>query len=324
MNNPLVSIIIPVFNRADLIRETLRSIIKQTYQNWECVIVDDGSTDSTLSILNEFREKDSRFRIFYRPADRPKGANACRNIGFKHSKGDYINWFDSDDLMHPNMISKKVKALNSKPNIDFVDCKVVYFKNKITNIVKRENWTKFESNGAYHDHLFSHHSFLTPGPMWRKSFLIDKILFDENLKKYQEWEFYIKLFIHDPKFEILPEELVYYRWHYSNSTRSMNAQEAATHKAQSIFNGYKISKDHNVLKKEYIIWYYKQIINLYILSIRKSYPDLKSTTWEYLNYIIPNKFLYYPWFIYFFLYNIGFKLLNKFLGLQLKRPAIVS
>ena len=76
---PLVSIIIPTYNRAHLIAETLDSIIAQTYTNWECIVVDDGSTDPTDELMETYCKKDSRFQYYHRPKNRPKGANACRN-----------------------------------------------------------------------------------------------------------------------------------------------------------------------------------------------------------------------------------------------------
>ena len=92
MKEPLVSIIIPTYNRAHLIGETLGSVLAQTYQNWECIVVDDGSTDNTEAVLATFTAKDSRFQYDQRPKDRLAGGNAARNYGFELSKGEYINW----------------------------------------------------------------------------------------------------------------------------------------------------------------------------------------------------------------------------------------
>jgi glycosyltransferase involved in cell wall biosynthesis len=97
--NPLISIIIPTYNRAQVISKTLESIIAQTFTDWECIIVDDGSTDNTEEVIDNYIKKDSRFRYFKRPQDRIKGPNSCRNFGFELSKGSWINWFDSDDLL---------------------------------------------------------------------------------------------------------------------------------------------------------------------------------------------------------------------------------
>ena len=87
MYNRIVSIIIPVFNRYQIIGETLNSIINQTYSNWECIVVDDGSSDYTEQLMEFYTQKDPRIIFVRRPDNRPKGANACRNYGFEFKQG---------------------------------------------------------------------------------------------------------------------------------------------------------------------------------------------------------------------------------------------
>lgn len=87
---PLVSIIIPTYNRAHLIGETLDSVLAQTYENWECIVVDDGSTDHTDEVMAEYCAKDSRFRYFHRPDTHKPGGNGARNYGFLMSRGEFV------------------------------------------------------------------------------------------------------------------------------------------------------------------------------------------------------------------------------------------
>lgn len=122
----LVSIIIPNYNRANLIGETLDSIISQTYSNWECIIVDDGSADNSIEVINSYVKKDSRFKFFLRPKNHPKGANACRNIGMQKAVGDYIIFFDSDDFMCDNHIESKLLYM-SNGNLDYAVFKSKHF-----------------------------------------------------------------------------------------------------------------------------------------------------------------------------------------------------
>ncbi|SFI24266.1 glycosyltransferase family 2 protein [Halpernia frigidisoli] len=121
-----VSIIIPNYNRANLIVETLESIVAQTYKNWECLIIDDGSKDNSIEVINNFIAVDHRFKLYERDAKSPKGANSCRNIGAKKAKGDYIIYFDSDDLMLENHLEIKINTIKSH-NYDFVIAKTEYF-----------------------------------------------------------------------------------------------------------------------------------------------------------------------------------------------------
>ena len=107
MTNGLVSIIIPTYNRAHFLGDTLNSVISQTYTNWQCLVIDDGSSDDTENIVTGFCKKDQRIQFYKRPESILKGANSCRNYGFELSSGEYVNWFDSDDIMLPDFLEKK-------------------------------------------------------------------------------------------------------------------------------------------------------------------------------------------------------------------------
>jgi len=126
--NHQVSIIIPNYNRASLIKETLDSIASQTYHHWECIIVDDGSTDDSVQMIRKYIQKDERFKLFVRPEKHPKGANACRNIGMRKAKGDYLIFFDSDDIMLENHVEHKLQFI-SENKLDFAVFKTKNFGN---------------------------------------------------------------------------------------------------------------------------------------------------------------------------------------------------
>jgi len=97
-----ISIIIPVFNRENLIEFTINSIRNQSYENFECLLIDDGSTDKTLEVMWKCVKNDNRFKILKREEKYPKGPSGCRNMGLDIAQGEYIQFFDSDDLMHPD------------------------------------------------------------------------------------------------------------------------------------------------------------------------------------------------------------------------------
>src|SRR5690606_26958451 len=125
MKQPLVSIIIPTFNRAHLIGETLDSVLAQTYLNWECIVVDDGSTDDTDALMSEYIAKDSRFQYYHRPDAHKPGGNGARNYGFDQSKGGYIQWFDDDDLMCEDFLFSKLEIFSN--DIEFIISGGYYF-----------------------------------------------------------------------------------------------------------------------------------------------------------------------------------------------------
>jgi glycosyltransferase involved in cell wall biosynthesis len=186
MSQPLVSIIIPTYNRAHLIQETLNSIQLQSYQNWECIIVDDGSTDASEEVITDFCKSDERFKYYKRPEDKPKGANTCRNLGFEYSKGDLINWFDSDDVMFETFLEKKVKMLQSYPETAVVSSGFVKY-NPLTHITSKQYNTDLKDTplNAYANNELS---LNTPTFLYKRA-ILNGISFDENLSRAQDLDF---------------------------------------------------------------------------------------------------------------------------------------
>ena len=166
MNETMVSIIIPVYNAEPHLYDTLTSIRSQTFQNWECICVDDGSTDQSHEIASKLALEDTRFRIYHRPEHLPKGGNSCRNYGFEKSKGEYIQWFDADDLMRPGMIERKAVRLSTNARLDFVVSKVAELANDQLIYVDYQ----MDSDNRLEDFLSYKIYFLTPGPMFRREF----------------------------------------------------------------------------------------------------------------------------------------------------------
>lgn len=181
----LVTIIIPSFNRQDYIADTLNSLLKQTLAEWECIIVDDGSTDNSEEIINSYIKKDTRFSFYHRPDSMKKGANSCRNFGFLKANGDYIKFLDSDDLLVSDCLEKQVEILNSNPNIQVCFSYGRYFDNDIKDL--KEFWSR---NKDYSDFLLGHITnqirWQTADPLWRSSFF-EYPPFREGLMNSQEW-----------------------------------------------------------------------------------------------------------------------------------------
>ena len=126
---PLVSVVIPVYNAEKFLREALDSIVNQTYKNLEIICVDDGSADSSLSILEEYKDKDSRIRVFTKANG---GGGSARNFGLDRATGDYLYFFDSDDIANKNLIEKAV-ARAVETNADLVAFNGYTFLDNDTN-----------------------------------------------------------------------------------------------------------------------------------------------------------------------------------------------
>lgn len=106
----VLSIIVPSFNKANFISETIKSVQNQKYRNWELLIVDDGSTDDSIAIIEEFCSIDNRIKL-HRREKLPKGGSACRNIGLNIAKGEYIIFLDADDVLADFCLEKRLSEI---------------------------------------------------------------------------------------------------------------------------------------------------------------------------------------------------------------------
>lgn len=216
----LVSIVIPNYNSADFILETLQSVKSQTYVNWECIIIDDYSTDESYEIISKFIQTDSRFRLERRPISRTKGANACRNYGLEISKGAFINWFDSDDLMLPNFLELKMNSILQKDFVITTGC----FASHDLNPIKNKKIDLFETSFIFKDYVLWKLKVLTPSVLFKKEFILsNQYFFNETILKSQEMELFSKIFYNSKpnQFEIVNQVTYLYRSH-ENSTTSKN------------------------------------------------------------------------------------------------------
>jgi len=255
--NSLVSIIIPTYNRANLILETLDSILSQTYTNWECIIVDDGSTDNSEEVIKEYINRDSRFQYFHRPDNMQKGANSCRNYGFECCNGEFLIWFDSDDIMLNNCLSDRI--LWFQYPYDIIISSGYYVSKSLDNLKKIDI---IESNNLYKDYAIWKLHLLLPSLSFRKSLLLGKKLFDLNLNQAQESEFFCRFFFQNPliTFKILNNQHFLYRRHENSISIKdieyieQNQMSVAYFYLSNLKMGFKL-KD-----KEIVNYFYKKII----------------------------------------------------------------
>ena len=203
--NPLVSIIIPTYNREKLIDKTIYSIINQTYQNIEIIVVDDCSKDKTIDIVNGIKDS----RIVYKVLDKNQGAPAARNIGIQIATGDYIAFLDSDDRWEPNKLELQLNLIKSKPNVG-----VVYTGIKVIDETsKTENVKTPNIRGQILQKLLIRNCVGSTS-----SVLIDKELllkvngFDLTLKSCQDWDLWIRL-AKLTEFDFVEEPLLLYYIH---------------------------------------------------------------------------------------------------------------
>lgn len=268
MKTPLVSIIIPTFNRAHLIGETLDSVLAQTYTNWECIVVDDGSTDNTDELLVSYCNKDKRFQYHHRPKDRLPGGNAARNYGFELSKGEYIQWFDSDDLMLPDFLKNKVVVLTNE--LDLVICSGY----KVNQYLNNKKTIKLnESADLFREYVLWKLQILTPSILFRKSFLIDKDLFCSKIYRGQETEFFSRLFFLLPQrnYKIINSPLFLYRQHHKSKTKLNKKYIKKFKESESLIIIENFKRSLHLKDEELIYFFYKSLIKLMFLALKKEH-----------------------------------------------------
>lgn len=193
--NAIVSIIIPTYNREKLLNETLESIKKQTYHHWECIIVDDQSTDSSLNFLKKAAKEDSRFKFFSRPNEKLKGANSCRNYGIKKALGTYLMFFDSDDLLKEDCLQNRVSQFEKNPDCDMLVFSMgifdyqtkpkIYEHRKVVNLSLKDTINEFILSNKLPWNVCR--------PIYKTNFIKNKIAFNEKIHNFQDDEFNLRV-----------------------------------------------------------------------------------------------------------------------------------
>lgn len=116
----MISIITASYNYENYIKETIESVLAQTYSDWEMIIVDDGSRDNSINVIKSYCDRDSRIKLFTHDENKNKGLAATLQLGLKEAKGDWIIFLESDDYIAPNYIAKKIEIINKYPKINFI------------------------------------------------------------------------------------------------------------------------------------------------------------------------------------------------------------
>jgi glycosyltransferase involved in cell wall biosynthesis len=231
--NPLVSICMPAYNADKYITAAINSVIDQSYQNWELIIVNDGSTDQTSGELEKIT--DSRIKI-YNQAN--KGQCAAANAAFGFSKGDLIKFMDADDLISPDFISEQVKCLNGKHDTialsawgRFYNDDLTTFKlnkDRIKHDCKPIDWLVASINNA----MMQCARWLIP-----RSVLNQSGLWDETLSLINDFEFFIRVLLHSEQICYTPNAVLYYRSGIENSLSGLKSGKGIESAYNSINNG---------------------------------------------------------------------------------------
>jgi len=208
MDKPLVSIITPAYNVAKLIGPTIESVQEQLYENWEMIIVDDGSTDNTAGVVQGYADKDKRVKYVHQ---NNAGQSAARNRAIEEAKGEYLAFLDADDFFLPPKLEEQVKYLEENTDCGVSYCKIHHFFN--------EEPDKFYYFNLPHPsgNIFSEllkGNFINPLTVVLRKSVIDKWGgFEPTFRRLDEQYLWLKLSYHGVKFCYLDQVLGHYRIH---------------------------------------------------------------------------------------------------------------
>lgn len=303
---PLVSIIIPTYLRFELLINALNSVINQDYQNWECIIIDDGSDELTKKNIENFIIKDSRIRLLNRKKTSLKGPGSCRNIGLKNAKGKYIQFFDDDDVMYSKLLSDKVKKIEEE-DLDVLVSPMDFFSiDKGKKIFKNQ----VSANNITNAYLLGEISWYVSGPLWRKSFLEES--FDEVVQTLDDWDFNLRNIYRKPKVGFTLNAYQRYNLYESGNTLSTKAQKGDEKQINSVFYVYQkhflLLQEKNKLNKDIYFRFYKLLTPL----LRESLILKISVSEKIFYFLLKNMCItIMPKFIKVFIGYYTYKIFNK-------------
>ena len=238
MDNPLVSIITPTYEREDFIEEAVNSALGQTYKNIELLVIDDGSTDGTVDKLKQY-ESDPRFNYFYQDN---QGQSTARNKGLSIAKGEFVCFLDSDNHWAKNKIEESLKLFEIYPDTDIVYANVTLIDEHGTEI-STENMTRHSGNISKYLLRDNCVSFNTA--MVRKKSIDEISGFDSTLRRADDYDFWLRLSAKN-KFLYVPQYWAYYRVMENQISSNKDARFEAN---ELIMNKF-ISKSEHQLKSK--------------------------------------------------------------------------
>lgn len=219
---PTISIIMPVYNSSKYLKQAINSVLYQRFEDYELIIVDDGSTDNSLSIIEDYALSDSRIKVMNQPN---KGPSSARNKGLEAASGQYVYFIDSDDEVSESLLAKSIEKINKNfPDVlmfgmcieeigrnEEVKSKVITKATK--GVYSTENFSKLTINNEFLDLLG-----FTTNKLYKREILSQhNIKFDEGVHYLEDMFFNKKVFKCVNTFEIIEESLYYYKRRKRNS-----------------------------------------------------------------------------------------------------------
>ncbi|MDD5005988.1 MAG: glycosyltransferase [Candidatus Omnitrophica bacterium] len=246
---PVFSIIIPAYNQGWLLKKALESVLRQEFDNYEVIIIDDGSTDNTREIVNSFQ--DVRIKYYYQNNSR---LAIARNTGIKHAKGKYVAFLDADDIWYSEKLKKCYEIIMKNPDKDLI-CHNEIMKDISGRIIRNLFYGPYET-GMFRRLLFKGNCLSPSATVVKKDVLVDVGMFRENPEFFsvEDYDLWLRL-SKEYKFYFIPEILGEYIIHGKNM--SLDIERQANHEVEVVKQNFKEYKE-------------KRILDFYLISLRIS------------------------------------------------------
>ena len=303
---PLVSIVSPMYNVEMYIRDFIKCILAQTYENWELILVDDGSSDNTLLEVEKFN--DQRIKTYLRE-NRKKGANACRNIGMELANGKYVIILDSDDLVGKTCLEQRVHYMEQNIDVDYATARgtTIIENSDGTHSRTKKIWGEPSEKELLPRLLSTDYPF----GVWNNIYRLDRIrdcLWDEDLQIYQDFDFMVTTILKGKRHAYLNKSKIdyYYREGRPNAITQCFISDVKHKSTLYLFD--KIQTSIKKLdNKEYL---HKKFAQFYILQLERLLSSGTENQYKELYKIFITE---YPC-----KGNLRFRLLNLVLGGKIK------
>ena len=295
-----VTIIMATFNRAHFILETITSIQNQTYSAWECLIIDDGATDNTQEVIKPILLQDERFKYFKRTEEYKKGLPGCRNYGIDLAQGNYIIFFDDDDIVHPQNLELCVLEL-SRNNVSFCRYTRGYFQDKFDYAFdySKSYDTFFIDKRDVFKLLNQSLPFNSCAVLWKKE-CFDENRYTEHLLHAEEWELYSRILSTNIVGISIKKTLFFARQH----SNSMTSQYFRLDPKRSLSNVHAILLVLKNLKEKELLNY--SVIR-YFVAMSPEYAEFNLFD-KILETLELNKINDLKWRIFYFVLPLRFKI----------------
>lgn len=291
-----LSVIIPCFNNGNYLKEMMDCCLKQTFKDWELIVVDDQSTDEvTPQIVRDYAEKDNRIKFFVRNRE-PKGSVVCRNIGFEHSSGEYVIHFDADDLISDTCFEKRVQFMDENPDCDYASFPAKCF-NDGEALPLWDGKADYGVSLGDKELLFYFLSTNYPFSVWcniyrRES--IKNLLWDENVKIYTDFSYIVPCILSGlrHKFSELTDYDYFYRKFVKNNENSNNMCSNFISRDKCTSTIYLFNKVFKAISaredKQFLLRSFSRFVQLHFERLLQT--NNSETIDEFINTISP----YYP------------------------------